>query len=536
MTAASDRMAISDRLFDLALRHPDRELVYDPLYGRFSYGDIATQTERLAFGLRRLGIGSGDIVVLQLPNWLPFIVFHLALTAIGAITVNVPVIYREKELKALFESTEAKGLIVPRTYGKDDFLPMARTLFDDTPSLEHLFIVGRDGGDVPQGMIDYEAFMENAWEEAGEKAGARNDLSSLGAATDATTVISFTSGTTGIMKGAMLSTDSFRAWNTAFVERYGLNEDDRIFGGSPLGHSVGFAHCLRMSLTIGCGMVLLERWNATTALELISREGCTFFAGATPFLMDMVYHPELEAYGNLPSLRLFLCGGASIPEQLIMDADKALPHTFVSPLWGMTECGGVTTCPYDAPPLKRFTTDGKPCGSMALKIVDDKGQTVAPGEKGELLTRGPMLSLGYFRLPELTAEFFQEDGFFRTGDQARMDEDGYIKITGRIKDLIIRGGVNISPLEVENVLFSHPNVANVAVVGVPDVRLGERIGAFIVTKDGRSLGVAEVQRWMADAGLAKSKWPERIECVGELPMTPSGKVQKFRLRQQIAGA
>ncbi len=532
MTSANDTVLISDRLFDLAHRHPDRELVYDPVYGRFSYRGIATQTERLAFGLRRLGIGPGDIVVLQLPNWLPFIVFHLALTAIGAITVNAPVIYRERELKTLFEVTKAKGLVVPRMYGKDDFLPMAKTLFDETPSLKHLFIVGRDGGDVPQGMTGYEALMENAW----EKGGGRNDLSSLRAATNETTVISFTSGTTGVMKGAMLSTDNLRAWNTGLAERYGLNEEDRIFCCSPLGHAVGFGHCLRMSLTIGCGMVLLDRWSATKALELISEERCTFVAGATPFLMDLVYHPELEAYGNLPSLRLFLCGGASIPEQLILDADKALPHTFVTPLWGMTECGGVTTCPFDAPPLKRFTTDGKPCDSMQLKIVDSGGQPVAPGEKGELLARGPMLSLGYFHLPELTAGFFQEDGFFRTGDQACMDEDGYIKITGRIKDLIIRGGVNISPVEVENVLFSHPNVANVAIVGVPDVRLGERVGAFIITRDGHSLGLPEVQRWMADAGLAKSKWPEWIECVGELPMTPSGKIQKFRLRQQITGA
>ena len=527
MTQAGDETIISERLFELANRHPDKELVFDPNLGRFTYGQVADQVKRLAMGLRNEGLGPGDIVVLQLPNWLPFLVFHLAITAIGGVTVNVPIIYRERELRDVFSLTKARALILPQAYGKDDFLPIAAALREENPSLERLFLVGGDPAAVPAGMISYENFMEIPWELQGDP----EILNELRPAPDDLTVLGFTSGTTGELKGAMLSSNTLRAWNMGLVERYGLNENDRIFAGSPLGHAVAFGHCLRMTFTLGASIVRLDRWDAAEALQLIASEQCSFVAGATPFLMDMVYNRELSAHDNLRSLRLFLCGGATVPERLIEDAREALPHTFVTPLWGMTECGGVTTCPYDAPAEKILTTDGSPCGAMELKIVDPSGQSVGPGDTGELMARGPMCALGYYERPALTEDAFLPDGYFRTGDQAFMDEDGYIKITGRIKDLVIRGGVNISPVEIENVLYSHPNVTNAAVIGMPDPRLGERICAFLVVEDGANVGLEDVQEWMERAGVAKPKWPERIIPIAELPMTPSGKIQKFKLRE-----
>lgn len=529
MTQTGDETIISDRLFELADRHPDKELVFDPNQGRFTYRQVADQVERLAMGLRQMGLGPEDIVVLQLPNWLPFIVFHLAITAVGAVTVNVPIIYRERELRALLDLTKAKAVILPRAYGNDDFLPIAETLKKEYPSLEKLFLVGGDPTVLPAEMIGYENFMETPWERQGDV----EELKGLVPAPEELTVLGFTSGTTGELKGAMLSSDTLRAWNMGLVDRYGLNENDRIFAGSPLGHAVAFGHCLRMTFTLGASIVLLDRWDAGRALQLITSEKCTFIAGATPFLMDLVYHPELSAHDNLPSLRLFLCGGATVPEQLLEDTRNALPHTFVTPLWGMTECGGVTTCPFDAPDEKIRTTDGSPCGSMELKIVDPSGQAVGPGMDGELMTRGSMCALGYYNRPKLTEESFLPDGYFRTGDQAYMDEDGYIKITGRIKDLVIRGGINISPVEIENVLHFHPNVINAAIIGTPDPRLGERVCAFVVLEAGTSLSLEEVQKWMEEAGVAKPKWPERIVSVPELPMTPSGKIQKFKLREAL---
>ena len=517
---------ITQRLAALAAAAPDRELVFDPVFGRTSYGEAVELVDRLAHALRAQGLGPGDIVVLQIPNWAPFLWFHLALTRIGAVTATIPIVYRERELTSLLALTEAKGLVVPGVFHGFDYAALAGRLQENAPTLDHVFVVDPAGAGARKGQTPYRALMEA---QAADEA-----LDALAPGPDDMTALGFTSGTSGDLKGVVFSTRVLAATNRGLAERYGLNEQDRIFGCSPLGHAVGFTHALRMTLTIGGTIVLQQRWEPDQALRLIRDERCSFMACATPFLLDLVYHPELAAHGRLDSLRLFLCGGASIPQQLMRDAQAALPKTFVTPLWGMTECGGVTTCPLDAPLQKLLESDGRPCDNMELKVVDSDGKTLPPGEDGELVARGEMLTLGYYRQPELTRAHYQEDGFFRTGDQARMDADGYIKITGRIKDLIIRGGVNISPVEIESVLFAHPRVANAAVVGMPDDRLGERICAYVILAEGESLEVAEVQAWMAEAGLAKQKWPERIEIVDALPMTPSGKVQKFRLREQIA--
>jgi len=545
MTDAQAVRLVSDRLADIAREDPHRELVFDPVFGRFSYADIDAQVRRLAHGLVARGIGPGDVVILQLPNWAPFLTFHIALTAIGAVTALVPFVYREHEISGVAALTGARALVVPDEYRGFSYRRMAERVRTTHIDLRHVFLVdperrnqGHDESrdEEPDGsnaFVDYAAFMAEPWERT-----APCDLAARAPDPEDLTAIGFTSGTTGDLKGVMFDTRIIAAVNRGFVDRYGLNENDRILGGSPLGHAVGFTHALRMALTIGGSIVMQQRWEPGEAIELIRRERCTYMAAATPFLMDVIGHPALAEAGHLPSLRLFLCGGASIPEQLARDAGEALPHTFTSPLWGMTECGGVTTCPFDAPAEKRHTTDGKPCGGMELKVVDASGTEVPRGVEGELMARGPMVARGYFGRDDLTRESFLPDGFFRTGDQARMDEDGYIKITGRIKDLIIRGGVNIAPVEIESVLFSHPKVANAAVVGMPDPRLGERICAYVIldadAAGDSTLTVEEVQVWMQEAGLAKPKWPERIEVVDAFPMTASGKVQKFRLREWIA--
>ncbi len=540
MTVTRAVRLVSDRLADIAREDPQRELVFDPVFGRFSYADIDAQVRRLAHGLVARGIGPGDVVILQLPNWAPFLTFHIALTAIGAVTALVPFVYREHEISGVAALTGASALVVPDEYRGFSYRRMAERVRTTRIDLRHVFLVDPGSGDEESvepaesdGFVDYASFMAEPWEHT-----APRDLAALAPSTEDLTAIGFTSGTTGDLKGVMFDTRIIAAVNRGFVDRYELNENDRIMGGSPLGHAVGFTHALRMALTIGGSIVLQQRWEPGEAIELIRRERCTYMAAATPFLMDVIGHPSLGRAGHLPSLRLFLCGGASIPEQLARDAGEALPHTFTSPLWGMTECGGVTTCPFDAPAEKRHTTDGKPCGGMELKVVDASGTEVPRGVEGELYARGPMVAKGYFGRGDLTSESFLSDGWFRTGDQARMDDDGYIKITGRIKDLIIRGGVNIAPVEIESVLFSHPKVANAAVVGMPDPRLGERICAYVIldadVAGDSTLTVEEVQGWMRAAGLAKPKWPERIEVVDAFPMTASGKVQKFRLREWIA--
>ncbi|MDA0261613.1 MAG: AMP-binding protein, partial [Proteobacteria bacterium] len=404
MNKAPEAMLISERLRAIAEHDANRELIIDPLFGRLRYGDAAEQVERLAAALRAHDLGHGDVVILQLPNWAPFLIFHIALSAIGAVTVTIPIVYRERELAGVIALTGAKALVVPPAFHGFDYAAMAATLKGNHPDLQHVFLVGA-GDESPEvaDTISYQALMRESWEGRGgsHTQPALDDVAALG----------FTSGTTGSLKGAIYDTNIIHATNTGFIDRYGLNEGDRILGCSPIGHAVGFTHALRMTLTIGGSIALLERWNPDQALDLIHRERCTFMACATPFLIDLVYHPALEKNGRMSSVRLFLCGGASIPEQLMRDARIALPHTFTSPLWGMTECGGVTTCPFDAPDEKLFETDGLPCVSMDLKVVDQQGAEVPRGQDGELQARGPMVTMGYYNQPELTAEYFLEDGF-----------------------------------------------------------------------------------------------------------------------------
>ena len=348
MSDTHELRLVSDRLADIAREDPHRELIFDPVFGRFSYADIDAQVRRLTHGLVARGIGPGDVVILQLPNWAPFLTFHIALTAIGAITALVPFVYREHEIRGVAALTGARGLVIPDELRGFSYRRMAERVCSTCPDLRHVFLVGSESRnetrDASEGCIDYASFMAEPWERT-----TTCDLAALAPSLDDLTAIGFTSGTTGDLKGVMFDTHVIAAVNRGFVDRYDLNESDRIMGGSPLGHAVGFTHALRMTLTIGGSIVLQQQWEPGEAIDLIWRERCTYMAAATPFLMDIIGHPDLARAERLPTLRLFLCGGASIPEQLARDARQALPHTFTSPLWGMTECGGVTTCPFDAP-------------------------------------------------------------------------------------------------------------------------------------------------------------------------------------------
>lgn len=514
---------ITDRLMQLAKSDPERPLAFDQIGGHQSYAQVAESVEYLIGGLRSIGIGPRDFVIVQLPNWTAFLVVHCAPSAIGAVSATIPIVYRNHELIKVVRQTEAKMMVVPALFQGHDYVTMAKSVRSAVPSLQWILAVSGDQRPIDgKDIQSYEKLIGRKqtanWQDI--KPGL-DDLTALG----------FTSCTTGNLKAAMFSTRVLDATNAGLRDRYNLNEEDKVFACSSVGHAVGFTHALRMTVTIGGSIVIMDKWDCGKGLAMIETHRCTYMACATPFLNDIVYHPSLADGARLPSLRLFLCGGATIPRQLMKDARERLPHTFTSPLWGMTECGGVATCTPDAPEEKLFTSGGLPYGGMELKVVDQSGTALPPGSEGELMVRGPMVTLGYYRQKALTEEYLLEDGFFRTGDLARIDVDGYVRITGHIKDLIIRGGVNIAPAEIEDILFKHPRVANVAVVGAPDARLGERICAYVMLSDDDTFTLSEVQAFMKEASVARQKWPERVEVVDRLPMTTSGKVQKFILRE-----
>ncbi len=299
---------------------------------------------------------------------------------------------------------------------------------------------------------------------------------------------------------------------------------------SPLGHMTGYAAGMMLGVKIGATVVLQDVWEAKRGVTLMASEGATYSAGAAPFLSDMC---EAVAAGapKPQSLRKFLCAGAPIPSALIERVYRELELKVCS-LWGMTESLSSTLTEPERALEKSSKTDGRPLEGVDVKVVRMDGGAAAVGETGLLMVRGAQMCLGYYKRPDM--EPFDAEGWFDTGDLAYMDEEGYIRINGRVKDVVIRGGENVPVVEIENLLFMHPAVLAAALVGYPDSRLGERACAFVVLRPGRTLDLNGVQEYMAEKKVAKQYWPERVEIVAELPKTPAGKVQKFKLREQAA--
>jgi acyl-CoA synthetase (AMP-forming)/AMP-acid ligase II len=342
----------------------------------------------------------------------------------------------------------------------------------------------------------------------------------------------FTSGTTGEPKGVMHTSNTVLSICYPLIDRLGFSADDVALMSSTFGHQTGFLYGYCLTLLLGSTGVWLDVWNAEEAARLVEAERVTYTMGATPFLQDFTYAPAVERR-DLASLRLFISAGASIPRKLVQDA-RARLRCAISAGWGMSENGLVSCNGLGDPEEKVFGTDGVPLPGKELRVVDEAGVIVPAGIEGDLLVRGHSQFVGYWKRPEFTREAHTRDGWFKTGDRAMLDADGYVAITGRSKDLIIRGGENISVAEVENLLFAHPKVQSVAVVAMPDRRLVERACAYVIPRGGDTPTLGELAGWLEERGLAKHKLPERLEIVAELPMTPSGKVQKYRLREDVA--
>ncbi|MBX6378436.1 MAG: AMP-binding protein [Clostridia bacterium] len=343
----------------------------------------------------------------------------------------------------------------------------------------------------------------------------------------------YTSGTESLPKGVLLTHNTHRYTQRMAIDWLRLTPDDVVWMASPTTHATGLRFAVLMPVLLGMKAVLQESFVVEESVELIERERVTLTLAATPFLRDLAYAPNLERH-DVSSLRVFGCGGAPVPRQLALDAKRRLGCRVLG-AFGSTETSGVCFANYpDDPPEKMVwnDVDGRPIPGTSIRIVDDQGREVPRGTEGEIAVNGPCVCGGYFRRPDLNKQYFR-DGWFLQGDLGAMDGDGYIRVTGRKKDIIIRGGVNISAREVEEILLTHPRVANAAVVAMPDPRLGERACAFVVPR-GEPLTFEEMTAYLAERRVTRLKWPERLEIVPEFPMTPSGKIQKYVLRQWIA--
>ncbi len=491
---------------------------------RLTYRELARLADRVAVGLHRLGVRKNDIVACQLPNWWQFTVVYLACSRIGAVMNPLMHIFREHELNFMLKHGEAKVLIAPKTFRNFDFEKMVKGIQPNLPHLRQIVVVDGAGAD------SFEALLSGPeWETAPD---AASILHANRPGPDDITQIIYTSGTTGEPKGVMHSANTTMANIIPYAQRLQLDAADVVLMASPMAHQTGFMYGLMMPIMLKASAVLQDVWEPKKGLEVIQREGATFTMASTPFLSDIT-KTVAESGAAIPSLRSFLCAGAPIPSALVEQARKVLPTKIVS-AWGMTENGAVTLIRLDDPDQRAFSTDGLPLPGVELKVVGVDGQTLPPGHEGQLHLRACSNFGGYLKRPHLNAT--DADDWFDTGDLAQLDEQGYVRITGRSKDVIIRGGENIPVFEIESLLYKHPAVAQVAIVAYADERLGERACAVVVPKSGATLDLADMVAFLKAQQVALQYIPERLLVLDAMPATPSGKIQKFKLREMLRAA
>ncbi len=522
-----DRLLIDD-LADGLARHPDKLLITDnnSVTGRqtsFSYRQFDRITRRIALGLVELGVGKGDVVACQLPNWWQIEAMIVASCRIGAIINNLMPIFRERELEYMLRFAESKVVVCPGGFRGHDHGAMMRALQRDLPDLAHVLVIGDDGGE------SFEDVLLAPRHE--DRAGAADILAARRPGANDVIQLQYTSGTTGAPKGALHTSNTLYGNILPVIEAVELGADEVVLMASPIAHQTGFLYGVMMPLILGGRTVLQDIWDPATAACLIQDEGVSFTMGATPFLADLSAFPDLADF-DVSSLQRFASAGAPIPRVLVETASERLGARVVSG-WGMTENGLVTAVRLGDPPEKIFQTDGRCIAGMDVRVVDEDGADCPVGVEGELLSRGAANFVGYMRKPELNG--IDAEGWFDTGDRAILDEDGYIRISGRSKDIIIRGGENVPVVEVEELLYRHPGIVDAQVVGMPDDRLGERGCAIVTVKPGANLTFEAMVDYLLEARLAKQYLPERLEVIAEMPRTPSGKIQKYKLRERVAG-
>jgi cyclohexanecarboxylate-CoA ligase len=504
-----------------AAQRPDKVFVTDATTS-YTFAQLRDAALRLAAGLQRLGIGKGDRVAVQLPNWTEFVVISVALSRLGAIMVPIIPIYRQDDVRYIVETAGIRAAFTPGVFRRFDHAGMFLDLAGWGTRLETVIVVR--GESVPDGALGYGDVL------AGPGAGPVGP----GAGPDEPFVIVFSSGTTSRPKGCLHTFNTYCAGARLLGEVWRYSADDIQFGPSPVTHTTGLVTSVLMPLVHGAGSHLMEIWEPREGLERIAKFHCTAAVTATTFLQAMlgVYDPDQH---DASSLRFWTSAGAPIPGSFVEEARKAFTSMQVLSLYGRSENLVTTTCTVDDPPERSVTSDGKPAPGQEVRIVDADGNELPRGQEGDIAYRGAMSLLEYIGQPEATAEMFTADGFSKSGDLGVMDADGYVRVTGRVKDIVIRGGLNISVRQVEDLLSAHPAVNAVAAVGMPDDVLGERVCCYLVPAPGAEpLTLEQIREYLLGQGLAIQKVPERVEVLSALPTTATGKIQKNLLREDIA--
>lgn len=515
---------LTDYLDDCIARAPDKEAIvsFSSATGevtRLTYRELGKRVNRMALGLKALGVEANDVVSFQLPNWWQFIALPLACMRIGAVANPLMPIFRQRELTFMLGFAESKVLVIPRRFRHFDYPAMVDDIRSELPKLEQVLVIDGEGESSFERQL-----IDRCWED---ELDANTLFANRKPSGDDVAQLIYTSGTTGEPKGVMHTANTLISNVIPYAERMHLDGSDVILMASPMAHQTGFMYGLMMPIILGAKAVYQDIWEPGQAANLIEEEKVSFTMASTPFLQDLAEKVDREQR-DVASLKTFLCAGAPIPRALVDRAIEVLGADIVS-AWGMTENGAVTTTRLNDPAEKTTGTDGCPLPGIEVRTVDAEGRPVSTGEEGRLQVRGCSLFAGYLKRPQLNAT--DADGWFETGDVARIDAEGYIRITGRSKDIIIRGAENIPVVEIEELLYRHPAVSAVALVGYPDQRLGERACAFVTLAPAHSFTMEEMVAYLEAQRIAKQYLPERLEVMDNLPRTPSGKIQKFKLRE-----
>jgi cyclohexanecarboxylate-CoA ligase len=501
--------------------HPEQTVVGPE--ERRSYAAVAEAVDRVAAGLRGLGLGPGDVVSYQLPNRVRTAVVHLAISRLGAVANPIVPIYRRSEVEYILSDAGSRCVIVPGRFDGHDYPAMVDSFADDLPALDHVVVTGADEG---RGASVAGATVTR-YDDLGPTAGTDHTFPER--SPDDLHALLYTSGTTGDPKGVLHTYNTLLAEERSAAARLDLSASSTVFMPSPVTHVTGLCYGLELPFLVGAKAVFMADWQPARALELIEREGCTATMGATPFLKGLTDAAPAGWEGPLES---FSCGGAEVPPELVYEATEALGCT-VHRMYGLTEFSTVTWPELDAPIGKLAGTDGSPAPGVELRVVDvDSREELPAGETGEILARGPELTVGYTDPAANEAAF--ENGWFATGDLGVLDDDGYLEITGRLKDIIVRGGENIPVKPVEDRLYEHPAVEEVAVVAMPDPDLQENGCAYVRVTEGESFDFEAMVAHLEAAGIARQKFPERLELVEAFPTNAAGKIRKDLLREDVA--
>jgi acyl-CoA synthetase len=491
---------------------------------RGTFGDVDGLARRVAGGLRARGIGPGDAVAFQLPNWLEAAATFYAIAYLGAVVVPIVHFYGPKEVGYILRKTRVKALVTADRFGHQDFLANLAGMRDSLTDLEWVAVVGDRTGPAadPRDL----AFSDLV---------ADDPLAEVPVVDPrAPALVAYTSGTTSDPKGVV---HSHRSINAEIHQLSGMQNDrggPAMITGAPVGHGIGMLAALLIPVFRRSEIHLIDVWDPGRVLQVMLDDGLSAGQGSTFFLTSLLDHPAYDVERHVPLMPFIGLGGSAVPAA-VGERCAALGIE-IARSFGSTEHPSITGSTPDAPHDKRVNTDGLPLPGVEIRLVDDDGKDVEVGMPGEIWSRGPELFVGYTDAAATMAAF-SADGWFMTGDIGVLDDDGYLAITDRKKDIIIRGGENVSAQEVEELLVRMPDVAEVAVVAAPDARLGEVACAFFRMQPGHAApDLAQVRTYLDHAGIARQKWPEYLRSVEEFPRTASGKVQKFVLRQSLRDA